>query len=59
MNYRTKDRLAVIGGVLFIALVVTLIPLGIWLHVAAPCKYVDWMPAKDVPTRCLSIEERR
>ena len=59
MNYKTKDRLAVIFGIIFLASVLGLIPVSIWLHFAAPCKYVDWMPAKDVPTRCLSIEERR
>lgn len=58
MNYKTKDRLAVIGGALFLLFVLTLLPLGIWLQVAAPCKYVDWMPVSDVPTRCLTIQER-
>lgn len=25
-------------------------------YVAAPCKFVDWMPAKDVPSRCFKVQ---
>ena len=29
--------------------------LNAWLYLFAPCKWVGWLPAKDVPARCLTI----
>lgn len=57
MKQSTKDKWAVFFGGLVLLLVIVLIPLNIWAHVAAPCKYVDWMPAKDVPSRCLDVNK--
>lgn len=53
MKQRTKDRWAVLFGILVLVAIPVLIVLSIWLSVFAPCKYVDWMPVKDVPARCL------
>lgn len=53
MNQSTKDRWAIFFGLLFITFLVVMVPVGIWLQVAAPCHLVDWMPVKDVPARCL------
>jgi hypothetical protein len=33
--------------------VIAIIGGSIWFRASVPCKYVDWMPAKEVPTRCL------
>lgn len=58
LSYRTKDNLAVLGGVLFILLMIAGICLSVWLHFFAPCEYVGWLPAKDVPSRCFSVDVR-
>lgn len=48
-----RDWVAVVAGALIIAIVVALVALSIWARVAAPCEWVNWLPAKDVPARCL------
>lgn len=32
---------------------VTVIGLSVYMSFFAPCKYLTWMPTKDVPARCL------
>ena len=44
-----KDWLFLVWPILIVAV----IAFGIWLRVAAPCEYVNWLPVADVPTRCL------
>ena len=47
------------GAAIAMFLVVVLLgALGIWLAAFAPCKYVTWMPTKEVPTRCLQVDVR-
>lgn len=57
MNYRTRDRLAVDFGVMLLLLIIGGIVLSVWLSFFAPCKYVGWMPAKDVPNRCADFDK--
>lgn len=58
LSYRTKDNLAVAGGVLLILFIIAAVVLSVWLHFFAPCEYVEWIPAKDVPSRCFSVDVR-
>ena len=47
---RLKDGLAWALAILALALIIV----GpIAAHVFAPCDWVDWMPTKNVPGRCL------
>ena len=58
LSYRAKDRLAVFFGVLFLIFLAAMIVGNLWLYFLAPCEYVDWMPTKDVPNRCMSVDVR-
>jgi hypothetical protein len=49
------ENLKLIGAAIALLLIVALIPISIWARVAAPCKYVDWLPTNEVPSRCLSV----
>lgn len=48
-----KDMWDEWGWVLYLVILLGLIGLGIWLSFFAPCEYVDWMPTKELPGRCL------
>jgi hypothetical protein len=52
------DWVKVIATVLFVAIVAVCVAVPIWVHAAAPCSWLDWLPAKDVPARCLTIGVR-
>lgn len=56
MNRRERDAL---GGIAFGVVLVVFVIAGTWVRVAAPCSSLDWLPAKDVPARCLMPAEHR
>lgn len=50
-----KDVLVSIIGILVILLVFVVWPV---IYFTAPCDKLDWMPARETPSRCLKIEVR-
>jgi len=32
---------------------VVVLAVGFWVHYAAPCSALDWLPVADIPARCL------
>jgi hypothetical protein len=50
MSKRDFDAVVAITFGLFLVLVVAL---SIWVHASVPCNKLGWLPAKDVPARCL------
>lgn len=50
-----KDWLAIIAGLLFLALIPVAIGFSIWVHFLAPCHQIEWLPIKEIPTRCLTV----
>jgi hypothetical protein len=52
---RRSQTPGLIGGIAMFLVVIALTVFGIWASVAAPCKDIDWMPQKDLPSRCLHI----
>lgn len=57
---KSKDDWLVnlIAGVIVFAIFAVVIGGLIYVRAAAPCKYIDWMPAKDVPARCFTVHNR-
>lgn len=54
MNRKRKDDLiAGVMGLAGVAVVLVLIIGVILLRMQAPCSWVDWMPAAEMPGRCL------
>jgi len=53
---RRVDFWARVIGVLIVMFIIGGL---IGLRSALPCKYIDWMPAKDVPARCLTVGPQR
>ena len=58
MKRRRSTDWGLVGGIVGFILIIVLTIGSFWLHFAAPCKYVTWMPSKDVPSRCLEIRVR-
>lgn len=59
---RTKSkrdrRLDFWAKVIVIAIFAFVIGGLIGLRSTLPCKYIDWLPAKDVPARCFTVHNR-
>jgi hypothetical protein len=53
VKQNVKDWLVVIFGILALTLVIV-VPIAVVVaRVAAPCDWIDWIPVKDLPGRCL------
>jgi hypothetical protein len=47
-----------IAGIIVFGIMALVVGGVIVLRTKLPCSVLDWMPAKDVPTRCLRIDVR-
>lgn len=42
------------GPVLAFLATLAVIVFALWLHIAGPCSWQQWEPAKDLPARCVT-----
>lgn len=57
-GWRTIDWSKPIAAVIVFGTMAIIIGGIVYIRAAAPCKYIDWMPVKDVPARCLKVGHR-
>jgi hypothetical protein len=53
MKQKMKDWAAITLGILVIALIAGGVLFAIAAPFFLPCSWIDWMPVKDMPGRCL------
>lgn len=50
---RRRDRDSLIEGVAMAVALVVFIVAGVYMRAVVPCDWIDWLPAAEVPARCL------